>query len=192
MTSGTDDAPARRDPTERRVRIYYTRPPNPPDVYEQALVHEDSSVSITLTVDLDLPSTKVIDGRVAMEPGSSILWFTYPDRWHDIGKCYRRDGTYSGIYANVLTPVRFAPDDVWHTTDLCLDVWLPPGEAPVLLDEDALQAAESIGAISAAHGERARQEAEALMEGARSGAWPPTDVADWSLGRAIRRLSSAS
>lgn len=188
MTHEPTEEPA-GDPV-RRVRIYYTRPPNPPDVYDQALVYEDADVSITLTVALDLPSAKVIDGRVAMERGSSIVWFTYPDRWHDIGKCYRRDGSYSGLYANVLTPVRFEAGDIWHTTDLCLDVWLPPGGPPVLLDEDALLASESQGAIDRAQANRARQEAEALIKGARSGSWPPADVNDWGLERALQRIGA--
>lgn len=169
----------------REVRIFYTRPPRAPDIFQQPLVHEGPDVLVSLTLDLDLPEPKVIDGWTAMEPGSSIVWFTYPGRWYDIGKTYLRDGTFSGVYANILTPVRIEPIDVWHTTDLFLDVWIGPSGEPQLLDEDALESAVLAGDIGPETAQRARNEAAALLEGTGAGTWPPPEVDAWDLARAL-------
>ena len=167
------------------VRIFYTRPPGAAQIFDQAVVLDTPEVIITLGVDLAIPSAKVIDGRVAMEPGGSIVWFTFPGLWHDIGKSYLRDDSFAGTYANVLTPVRIEEGGVWHTTDLCLDVWLPPnGEPARLLDEDALAQALREGSISREWGARATTEAAALLIGAQRGSWPPQVVAEWDLERA--------
>lgn len=168
-----------------RIQIFYTRPPRAPDIYEQALLFESPDVVITLGQDLELPGPKVIEGNVAMEPGSSIVWFTFPGRWHDIGKCYLRDGSFAGIYANVLTPVEIQPGGVWRTTDLCLDVWLPPAGPARLLDVEALEQAVGSGAISYELAARAEQEATYMMHAAGEGTWPPPTVHEWDLERAL-------
>lgn len=168
-----------------QVQIFYTRPPREPDIYEQALVLESPDVVITLGLDLQLSSPKVIDGKVAMEPGSSIVWFTFPGRWHDIGKCYLQDGSFTGIYANMLTPVEIHPGGVWRTTDLCLDVWLPPTGPARLLDREALEQAVSSGAISSEWAARAEHEAAELMDAYEGGSWPPPIVHMWDLERAL-------
>jgi len=169
----------------RQVRIFYTRPPLPPRVYEQRLVYESTDALVTLGLDLDIGRPKVVGGQVAMEPGGSIVWFTFPGRWHDIGKSYLRDGSFAGTYANILTPVQIVAEDVWRTTDLYLDVWLPPNGAPVLLDQEALRHATRRGSISAEWANQAEREAAVLMNGAKDGTWPPQIVQEWDLNRAL-------
>ena len=70
---------------------------------------------------------KLREAEVALERGSDAVWFTFPGLWHDIGRFHRSDGTFTGIYANILTPPLIQPDGVWHTTDLFLDLWQKPG-----------------------------------------------------------------
>ena len=127
----------------------------------------------------------VIDGAVALEPGSPIVWFSFPGAWHDVGRFHRADGTFTGLYANVLTPVEGIEGAGWVTTDLFLDVWIPAtgGDARIL-DEDELQDALERGWIDAATASRARAEATRLVEAAAAGAWPPRLVHDWTLDRA--------
>jgi predicted RNA-binding protein associated with RNAse of E/G family len=112
-----------------------------------------------------------------------VVWFTYPGRWHDIGRFHRADGSFTGYYANVLTPVLMTGDR-WETTDLCLDVWLGADGRVELLDEEEFAEAVERGWMDAPTARAARHEAEALAEAARAGAWPPPEVRAWDLARA--------
>jgi predicted RNA-binding protein associated with RNAse of E/G family len=92
----------------------------------QEQVHAEPGVRVTLLEQAELAQPLLIDGRVVLEAGSPAVWFTFPGAWHDIGRFHRADGTFTGIYGNVLTPVRFLDERTWETTDLFLDVWLEP------------------------------------------------------------------
>jgi predicted RNA-binding protein associated with RNAse of E/G family len=177
----------------RPVRIHYLRPPDRHTVYDQVLVHDDGRVKVTFAAHLDLESPLVIDGDRALEAGSDAVWFTFPGAWHDIGRFHRADGTFTGIYANVITPCVFEPGGVWRTTDLFLDVWLParPGGGfgpPRLVDVDELGRAEAEGHLGPDLARRARKEARTLLEAAREGSWPPEVVHRWTRERARGRL----
>lgn len=81
---------------------------------------ERDDVIVTLSEPIEVASPMMADGDVMLETGSLAIWFTFPGAWHDIGQFHRADGTFSGTYANILTPpVMTGP--VWHTTDLFLD-----------------------------------------------------------------------
>ena len=171
------------------VRIHYHRPPDRTQVFVQRLVHDGPRVKVSFARGIDLDAPMLIDGEVVLEPGSDIVWFTFPGAWHDIGRFHRRDGTLTGIYANILTPCVFGPGGEWETTDLFLDLWIPAGAAggaaavPGLLDAEELAEAEGRGWISPATAARARREAERLIEGARAGIWPPAAVGEWTRER---------
>lgn len=166
-----------------RVRIHYRRPPDREQVFDQTVVLDRPDVIVTLAEEIDLPTPMRIDDRVALEPGSSAVWFTFPEAWHDIGRFYRADGTFTGIYANVLTPVKIE-GRVWETTDLFLDVWIGPEGLARILDRDEFDEATEAGWIDPVTASRALEEADALARGAYVGSWPPAVVADWSLERA--------
>lgn len=168
-----------------RVRIHYRRLPDRERVYDQRVVHERDDVIVTLSQPLELTEPMLSDeGQVMLEAGSLALWFTFLGQWHDIGLFHRADGTFTGLYANVLTPPEIA-GDVWHTTDLFLDVWWPAGGEVVLLDEDELADALASRHIDAGLAGRAREEAGRLLRQARAGSWPPRVVSDWTLERAL-------
>lgn len=173
----------------RPVHIHYHRPPDRTLVYVQALVWDAPDVKVSFQPSTPLPRALEVAGRTILEPGSPVVWFTFPGRWHDIGRFHRADGTFTGLYANVLTPVDLhAPDDdvpaEWHTTDLFLDVWLPPGRGPTLLDEEEWADARDRGLLDEATARRARREADAILDAAARGAWPPAVVEEWTLERA--------
>lgn len=173
-------------PLPRTVHIHYTRPPDRTRVFVQELVHDDGRVKVTLARDVDHDPPLTVRDRVVLERGSDAVWFTFPGAWHDIGRFHRADGTFTGIYANVITPCVFHPGDDWETTDLFLDLWIPgEGGGPVLLDEDELAEAEGAGWISPETARRAREEASRLAEAARSGGWPPPAVEAWTRERAL-------
>jgi len=167
------------------VRIHYLRPPDHEEVFVQDLVHDTDEVKITLATDLDVPDPVRVHGRVVLESGSDAVWFTFPGLWHDIGRFHRADGTFTGIYSNVLTPLVFEEGGtVWRTTDLYLDVWLEPGGEISVLDEDQLVEALDRGWIGLGTAERARLEVRRILESRKAGAWPPDVVEEWTLERA--------
>lgn len=172
-----------RDVPPRTVRIRYLRPPDRRTVFHQELVLDRADVKVTLARDVDFELE--IRGQPALEPGGDAVWFTFPGAWHDIGRFHRADGAFTGLYANVLTPPALRDGDVWETTDLFLDVWVPAtGGDPVLLDEEELREAVRRGWVDHATSERAWREAEALLGGARHGSWPPPVVEEWTRERA--------
>src|SRR5688500_19865100 len=81
---------------------------------------------------------------VVLEPNAPAVWFTFPGRWHDIGRFHTADGRFTGFYANVLTPVRMR-DGEWRTYDLCLDVWCGRDGGVHVLDEGERRTAERAG-----------------------------------------------
>ena len=180
----------------RSVHIHYGRIPDRVDTYVQALLHDGEDVKVTFQPSTPIDRAVRVDGEVILEPGSPVVWFTFPDRWHDIGRFHREDGTFTGIYANVLTPVELhRPDDEtleWHTTDLFLDVWQSAAGAVHLLDEEEWARAATDGHLRADWADRARQEATALVESARRGVWPPPSVEEWTLERARARVAQSS
>ncbi len=168
------------------VRIRYLRPPDRVTVYRQHLVHDDNRVKVTLARNLPFDPPLRIDGAVALEAGSDAVWFTFPGAWHDIGRFHRADGTFTGIYANVIVPCTFAPGEDWETTDLFLDLWIPAGGGGIfLLDADELARAEADGYLPPRLARRARAEGVALRTAAEAGRFPPPVVEAWTRDRAL-------
>ncbi len=167
-----------------RVRIHYHRLPDHEEIFDQRVVLEREDVIVTLTDPLELEKPMVVQGRVALETGSRAVWFTFPGLWHDIGRFYRADGDFAGVYANILTPPTI-DGRIWRTTDLFLDVWLPAGGGVALLDEDELETALSAGHIDPETAARARREADRILGLARAGDWPPAVVGEWTLARIL-------
>ena len=118
------------------VHIHYLRPPDREDVYHQPLLLDRPDVKVTFPAGMALDLPIRIGEKIVLETGSRVVWFTFPGRWHDIGRFHTADGTFRGYYANILTPPRFEEGCAWYTTDLFLDVWLPPDGTPSVLDRD--------------------------------------------------------
>jgi len=179
----TDREPS---PAEALVRIHYLRPPDRLQVFVQELVLDEPSVKVTLARSVQMKNPLRIDDEVVLEHGSDAVWFTFPGAWHDIGLFHRADGTFTGTYANILTPCVFHPDGQWDTTDLFLDLWIPAssGVDIRLLDEDELEWAVRNDWIDPATARRATEEANRLITEARVGSWPPQVVDEWPLSRA--------
>ncbi len=167
----------------RRVEIRYRRLPGREQLFRQQLLADDGSCVVTLLEAAELPKPVRAGERVILEPGAPVVWLTFRGLWHDIGRFHLRDGTFTGFYANVLTPVEMSGDR-WATTDLCLDVWLGADGAVQVLDEDELDEAERRGWADAETAARARREAQELAAAARAGSWPPPPAHEWTLERA--------
>lgn len=166
------------------VRIHYRRLPDREEVFQQRLLLDAPDVKITLARDLPIEEPLMIAGRPALEPGSAAVWFTFPGAWHDIGRFHLADGTFTGIYANILTPPVLG-NGAWDTTDLFLDVWIEPSGTLHVLDEDQLEEALRRGWVDPDMAERARQEVGRIVTATREGRWPPSVVSEWTLARAL-------
>ncbi|MDB4950423.1 MAG: hypothetical protein JWM27_3072 [Gemmatimonadetes bacterium] len=180
----------RETPGGRTVEIRYRRLPDREQRFRQAVLEDAGDRVVTFLPSAEVSRPVTVDGLVVLEPGSPVVWTTYRGLWHDVGRFHRADGTFTGTYANVLTPVEMH-GAVWATTDLCLDVWLGADGAVRVLDEDELAEALRRGWTDESTAARARAEAERLVDAARQGAWPPPHVAEWTLERARAALSAA-
>lgn len=172
------------------IRIHYHRPPDREEVFVQRLVHRAPEVVVTYLDRTPLRRPVEVGGRTVLEDGSPVVWFTFPGAWHDIGRFHRADGSFTGFYANILTPVRFLDPCTWETTDLFLDVWLEPGGEAVLLDEEELEEALRHGWIDRHAGDAARGEAARILALASRNAWPPRVVEEWTLERVRESLGN--
>lgn len=170
--------------TPDTVRIHYRRPPDRLQVFDQAVVDDDGRCVVTFLPSAQLKKPVMAGRHVVLEPGAPVVWFTYRgDVWHDVGRFHLADGTFTGLYANVLTPVVMNGTD-WDTTDLFLDVWMGADGGVEILDRDEFDAAVDAGWVDADTAARALAEAERLAADARAGAWPPAEVRAWTLERA--------
>ena len=172
------------------VHIHYLRPPDRWEIFTQHLIHDTPEVKVTLARNVPFDPPIRILGRVALEKGSDAVWFTFPGCWHDIGRFHRADGTFTGIYANILTPVEMPRTHIWRTTDLFLDLWVPSGEKMTVLDEDQLEEALERRWVSERTASRARQEADRLTQAYQEGEWPPSIVEEWTREKALTRAKA--
>lgn len=170
------------------IVIHYHRPPEREHTFRQQLVARTGDCVVTLLSPAGLAAPKLIDGVIALGRDAAIVWFTFAGAWHDIGRFHTDNGTYTGCYANVLTPVAGMDTSTWHTTDLFLDVWQPAGGEARILDVDELREARTHEWVDQATCDRAAAEADALVAAAAAGTWPPPIVQDWPLERALRHV----
>lgn len=175
--------------TAPQVAIRYRRLPDREEVIRQRVVEDAGEYVVTLLDAARIAAPVEVSGEIVLEPGSPVVWFTYPGRWYDIGRFHRADGTFTGYYANILTPVEI--DGLsWTTTDLCLDLWVGVDGSVELLDEDDFAAAIERGWIEDSTAATARETAETLALLARQGVWPPHHVREWPLERAMAAVPS--
>jgi uncharacterized protein len=171
-------------PPHPLVQIHYRRPPDREEIFTQRLVWDSPDVKITLAEDVSFDPPIQILGEVALEMGSAAVWFTFPGRWHDIGRFHRADGAFTGIYANILTPPVIRPGNNWETTDLFLDLWVDLRGQLSVLDEDQFRVAVSRRWITPGEAEMAWREVERIRREHEAGQWPPPVVEEWTLERA--------
>lgn len=170
------------------VDIHYGRPGRRHTIYRQFILDQQPGLVVTFQPDTRLHRPLMVDGEVILEDHAPAIWFTFPDAWHDIGLFHRADGTPTGIYANILTPVQMPSAQRWLTTDLFLDVWIPNGGPLQILDEAELEEAVTRRHLDGSQAAQARAEASRLAGLYRGGAWPPPVVSTWDLARATSTL----
>ena len=175
------------EPLYRRgdaVTIRYHRPPDRLEVFEQAVVDDDGECVVTYLPSAQLKKPMKVAGRVVLEPGSPIVWFTYRgDVWHDVGRFHLADGTITGAYVNILTPVRM-DGTRWETVDLFLDVFISAAEGEIeVLDREEFRAAHEKGWIDLGVALLAGIEMQSVIAAAHEDTWPTRHVRGWTLER---------
>ena len=173
----------------RRITFKYQRPGQGTTTYDEWLVLDRPDVKVLL---LESYEGKHVDvgGHRVLDPGAPIVWFVFPDAWHDVGRFHLADGTFTGWYTNFCKPVEFT-NDLWRGTDLFLDCWLSADGEVMWLDEDEFDAAVRSRVIDAATKQRVRNERALIELQLGEGAWPPPIARDIDLAQA-RSLRSVA
>lgn len=113
-----------------------------------------------------------VNGASILDPGAPIIWFVFPDAWADVGRFHRADGSFTGWYTNIRTPIVIAGNN-WSSTDLFLDHWLPHEGRGSWLDQDELEAAVRATVIDHWTVERVAKERQRIEKLLAIGDWPP-------------------
>lgn len=116
--------------------------------------------------------------------GYQAVWFLFKGEPFDLGRFYRPDGSWTGIYVDILEPVSWRgadPTTLEPLVDLFLDIWITPEKAFQVLDEDEFTAACAAGSLTAAQDRSACATLARLLTEIRSGTFPPPEV--WSFDR---------
>jgi predicted RNA-binding protein associated with RNAse of E/G family len=171
----------------RKIELHYRRPPDRLDIFVQELVVDRPDVKITLHENTPLSEPLYVGRTRIYEPGAPLVWFVFPHAWHDVGRFHLRDGTFTGYYINLITPVTIE-DDVWSMFDLCLDIWVNPDGTHQILDRDEFDEAVDRRWIDRGTASRARSELDAVIGELVTGRWPRGEVAEFDLGR-VRTLA---
>ena len=157
------------------------RPPDRHRRHVQELLLDDEALKVTLQRRPRTAETReVADGVVVLEPGASILWFTFPGRPWEVAAFHDRSDRLLGHYTNLIRPPELGPER-WRVDDLFLDLWQPAGGEPRLLDADELTEARERGWIDPDEADRVEELGRELLDRARTGDWPPAPVARWTL-----------
>lgn len=173
-----------------QVEIHYHRPPDRLDVFVQHLVVDRPDYKVTLHERPPLSTMLSLGDRVIFEPGAPIIWFVFPNAWHDLGRFHLNDGTFTGYYVNLITPPELQ-GLTWRMFDLCLDLWIDASGDYQVLDQDEFDEAVDRLWIDAATARRARLELERLIAEVQAGRWPPQVVLEHDLER-VRALFRAA
>ena len=164
------------------IHYEYIRPGKRVMRFEQWLVEDRPDVKILLLERHEGPGLQVGPTTI-LERGAPAVWFVFPGAWFDVGRFHRADGTFTGWYANICTPVQM-DGDVWSSTDLFLDYWMPAAGGGQWLDEHEFIMAIREGLVDHQQGARAanvRREIDRLRE---AGEWPPEVARDFTLTQA--------
>lgn len=170
-----------------KIEIHYRRPPGRLDTFVQDLVVDRPEYKITLHEHPPINETLYVGGQPIFEPGAPIVWFVFPGAWYDLGRFHLKDGTFTGYYVNLITPVEIT-GDAWKMFDLCLDLWVDPSGRYWILDRDEFDEAVDRLWIDTATAQRTRQELDRIIAAVQTGRWPPDPVREHDLAR-VRELN---
>ncbi len=164
------------------IRYEYHRPGKGVSTFNQWLVLDRPDVKVLLSDASDGPDLVVGDTPIH-EGGAPMVWYVFPERWHDIGRFHLADGTFTGWYTNIIQPVEVHGSH-WSGHDLYLDLWQAIDGKAVWLDEAELEEATRSGVVDSATRKRIENERVIIDLQLERGAWPPPIARDIDLAQA--------
>lgn len=111
----------------------------------QAEVEERLPDGVRLAARWERPPMNL--GYVTFATGDRFTEWYYSDRWYNIFEITSVAGALKGWYCNVAAPSTIERDDLF-CRDLLLDLWVTPGGATAVLDEDEFAAEPALAAIT--------------------------------------------
>lgn len=163
----------------KMIHYEYHRPGRSVSLFRQWLVLDRPDAKVLVSESYEGPDLTV-GNAVIHESGAPMVWYVFPEKWHDIGRFHRANGTFTGWYTNFIQPVEIH-DDKWSASDLFLDLWQPVDGEMMWLDQDQLDEATRSGVIDRATRRRIDNERVIVDLQAQTGAWPPPIARDIDL-----------
>lgn len=163
------------------IHFEYHRPGLGVTVYDEWLVLDRPDVKVLLQENYSGPDVDVGSSRV-LDSGAPIIWFVFPDTWHDIGRFFLSDGTFTGWYTNLCKPVQF-DGDTWIGNDLFLDLWQFADGNAVWLDEDEFEDAVTTGLVDTVLKKQVLNQRALIDLQVSQDAWPPPIAKDIDLAQ---------
>lgn len=164
------------------ITYEYRRPGKPTTEFAEWLVLDRPDAKVLLLEEYTGPEVRV-DGVPILASGAPIVWYVFPEKWHDIGRFHLADGAHTGWYTNLCLPVQIGSER-WVGNDLFLDLWQPAQGEPQWLDEDELDQAVRSRLIDPATRRRIQNERTMIDLQVKQGAWPPPVARDVDLAQA--------
>lgn len=163
------------------IQFEYHRPGIGVTVYNELLVLDRPDVKVLIQEEYTGPEVEVGNKRV-LDTGAPIIWFVFPDAWHDIGRFHLRDGSFTGWYTNLCKPVQI-DGDRWIGNDVFLDLWQFPDGTAQWLDEDEYAEAIKKGLIDSPLKKQVQNQRALIELQVAQDAWPPAIAKDIDLSQ---------
>ena len=164
------------------IQLHYDRPGKGVTQFEEWLVLDRGDAKVLLLERFDGDDV-VADGTTILAAGAPVVWYVFPETWHDIGRFHDAQDNFTGWYTNLCTPMEMA-GSTWRTRDLFLDLWQPVDDDPVWLDEDELNAAVQSNIIDTYTHKRIKNERALIDMQMKMQGWPPPIARDIDLEQA--------
>jgi predicted RNA-binding protein associated with RNAse of E/G family len=173
---------------KKLIQYEYTRPGKDKTVFDQWLIMERADVKVML-LEAHQGRRLQIGAETILDPGAPALWFVFPGAWYDVGRFHLSDGTFTGWYTNICTPVELR-GDTWSSTDLFLDHWMASHGSQEWLDEAEFMSAMSAEYIGHQAYARVAAERVRIDQAIADNDWPPAIARDLDLDHARKLMES--
>ena len=164
------------------IQLHFDRPGKGVTQFEEWLVLDRGDTKVLLLEHYDGDDV-VADGKTILAAGAPVVWYVFPETWHDVGRFHDAEGNLTGLYTNLCTPMEMDGAN-WRTRDLFLDLWQPVDGDPVWLDEDELKAAVRSNIIDTYTHKRIKNERALIDMQVKLNSWPPPITRDIDLEQA--------
>ena len=165
------------------IHLHYDRPGKTVTTFDEWLVLDRGDTKVLLLERFEGDDV-IVGGDVILARGAPVVWYVFPETWHDVGRFHDADGNHTGWYTNLCTPIEMDGDD-WRTRDLFLDLWQPVDGTPIWLDEDELVDAAKKHIVDTYTLKRIKNERALIDMQVKMGQWPPPITRDIDLARAM-------